>query len=195
MADCDYNCVLGKIQDQANVLVRLAENLLPIERLLTGGAYVMGIAFAMKAVLALKSMGESRGMGGSNAMKEPLVYFMVAAVFVYFPTAMQVFMNTTFGYSNPLSYAPIDTGASGGGSIIDSMFGSGSAIGEPLTIIIQVIGLVAFLRGWILIARTASSGQPPGGTGKGMVHVFGGILAINIVGTLRMISATLYGTG
>jgi intracellular multiplication protein IcmC len=76
---------------------------------------------------------------------------------------------------------------------INSLFGSGSLVGAPLTMIIRVIGLIAFVRGWVLIARSASQGQPPGGTGKGLIHVFGGILAINIVGTLNMINTTLYG--
>jgi intracellular multiplication protein IcmC len=77
---------------------------------------------------------------------------------------------------------------------LDTLFGSGSVVGRPLAIIIQVIGLIAFVRGWVLVARSASQGQPPGGTGKGLIHVFGGILAINIVGTINMINNTLYGT-
>ena len=56
-------------------------------------------------------------------------------------------------------------------------------------------GECAFIHGWILIARAASQGQPPGGTGKGLMHVFGGILAMNIVRTLDVIHNTFYGTG
>ena len=45
-----------------------------------------------------------------------------------------------------------------------------------------------------MIAKSASGGQQPGGTGKGLVHVFGGIFAINIVQTINIINNTLYGT-
>jgi intracellular multiplication protein IcmC len=99
-------------------------------------------------------------------------------------------MQSTFGYNNVLQYASVKSN----NATLDTLFGTGSVVGRPLTMIIQVIGLIAFVRGWVLIARSASQGQPPGGTGKGFMHVFGGILAINIVGTLEMINNTLYGT-
>ena len=97
---------------------------------------------------------------------------------------------TTFGQPNILAYAPI----SSNNSSLDVLFGQDSAVGASLSIIIQTIGLIAFIRGWVLVARSASQGQPPGGTGKGLVHVFGGILAMNIVGTIQVINNTLYGT-
>lgn len=178
------------ITGNADILQNIANNLAPIQRLLTGSAFIIGLAFAFKALYSLKVYGEARTMMATHtSMKEPLTYVAVAAVFIYFPTAFEIFMNTSFGYGNVLAYAPVDSS----NSTIDTLFGSGSAVGRPLTLIIQVIGLAAFIRGWVLIARSASQGQPPGGTGKGFVHVFGGILAMNIVGTLQIIDNTLYG--
>ena len=74
------------------------------------------------------------------------------------------------------------------------LFGAGSSVGKPLTLIIQTVGLAAFVRGWLLIARGASGGQQQGGMGKGLVHVLGGIMAINIVQTVTIINNTIYGT-
>ena len=73
------------------------------------------------------------------------------------------------------------------------MFGGNSQLGNAVVIIFQTIGLYAFTRGWILIARAASQGQQPGGTGKGLMHVFGGVLAVNIVGTVELLKNTLFG--
>lgn len=126
----------------------------------------------------------------STNAKEPITYLLVGAMLIYFPTTFSIFMQSTFGYQNILQYAPVNSG----NSALNTLFGSGSVVGRPLTIIIQVIGLIAFVRGWVLIARAASSGGQPGATGKGLMHVFGGILAINIVGTLEMINNTLYGS-
>ena len=78
--------------------------------------------------------------------------------------------------------------------MLDSLFGSGSALGSSLALLIQVIGVFAFVKGWVMIARSASQGQPPGGTGKGLMHVFGGILAMNIVATLQVVNNTIFGT-
>lgn len=192
MAECAAGTVACWMTNQAQILQNIAQTLEPVERMLTGAAYVMGIAFAFKAIYSLKIYGEMRTMMSSNAsIKEPATYLFVAGIFIYFPTGLEMVLQTTFGDSNILAYAPIDSD----NPTFNALFGQGSLIGRPLTMIIQVIGLVAFIRGWVLIAKAASQGQQPGGTGKGIIHVFGGILAINIVATLEIINNTLYGTG
>ncbi len=46
-----------------------------------------------------------------------------------------------------------------------------------------------------MVAKAASQGgQQAGSTGKGLMHVLGGILAINIVSTMQIVNNTLYGT-
>ena len=159
---------------------------------MTGAAYLIGLAFAFKAIYSLKMFGESKSMmsQGHSSLKEPAIYLVVAAIFIYFPTGLAIMLNTTFGSSSILQYAPVNSSS----QAISTLFGSGSTVGRPLALIIQTIGVIAFVRGWVLIARTASQGQPPGGTGKGLMHVFGGILAMNIVATLEIINNTLYGT-
>ncbi len=187
---CTGGTVSCWVSSQVNILTNIANSLVPVERLITGGAYLIGCAFLFKAIYSLKVYGEARTMMSNNSsIKEPVVYLMVGAIFVYFPSAFSALMQSTFGYENVLQYAPVNSGSKS----LDTLFGNGSVVGRPLTIIIQVIGLIAFVRGWVLIARSASQGQPPGGTGKGLIHVFGGILAINIVGTLEMLNNTLYG--
>ena len=99
-------------------------------------------------------------------------------------------MNSTFGQgAQILAYGPIDSGS----SALNAIFGQDSTFGAVIALVVQVIGVIAFIRGWVLIARSASQGQPPGGTGKGIAHVFGGIMAMNIVGTLQVVNNTLFG--
>lgn len=185
------NWAVDGLQNSAAILTNIAQTLAPVDRLITGAAYLIGISFAFKAIYTLKEYGESRTMmSGSRGMKEPVIYLMVSAILIYLPTAFKIILTTSFGYGSVLAYGPI----SSGDSAIESLFGAGSAIGRPLTMIIQTIGLIAFVRGWILIARSASQGQQPGGMGKGLMHIFGGILAMNIVGTLEILDNTLYGT-
>lgn len=176
-----------------SILKNVAQNLLPVQKLVSGAAYVLGLGFFIKAVLSLKSLGESRGMmsGGHSSAKEPLIYFIVASAFLYLPSAISTLLVTTFGSSNILQYA--DANYKSGS--LQTLFGSGSEVGQSLAIIIQTIGLIAFVRGWILIARSGSQGQQPGNAGKGLVHIFGGIVAMNIVLALQIIDNTLYGTG
>ncbi len=168
-----------------NLLSNLAQSLLSVEKTLTGASYLMGIAFAMKAIITLKTHGEQRSSMGASSIKEATIYMFVAAMLLYYPTAFEVIMNSTFGYSNVLAYTS--------NSATDSVFGSNSELGASLTVIIQVVGLIAFIRGWVMIARSTSQGQGAGNIGKGLMHVFGGVLAMNIVGTLEVFYNTLFG--
>ena len=178
------------ITSEVNILKNLAGSLESVERLVTGAAYLIGLSFALKALYSLRIYGESKSqMSSHSSIKEPLVYLFVAAIFIYFPTGFEILMMTTFGYSDVLAYAPLNSGS----PLLSSLFGSDSAVGQYLALLIQVIGVFAFVKGWIMVARSAAQGQPPGGTGKGLMHVFGGILAMNIVGTLQVINNTLYG--
>ena len=179
------------IASQVDVFANLAASMFSVERLVTGAAYLIGLMFAFKALMTLKAHGESRSQmsSGGNSIKEPLLYFLVAGMLIYLPSGFEVLMNSTFGYSNVLAYAPVNSHNSG----LDMLFGADSMFGSSLALIIQTIGVIAFVRGWILVARSASQGQQAGGTGKGLMHVFGGILAMNIVGTLQIINNTLYG--
>lgn len=191
MAESSCTGVTCWISGQVDILTNIANTLVPVERLISGFAYLMGVAIALKAVYGLKSYGESRSMMASSSnIKEPIIYFIVAGMLIYLPTGFQVLMNSTFGYSNVLAYAPLNSN----NQALSSLFGPNSAAGRPLSLIIQTIGLIAFVRGWILIGRSASQGQQPGGMGKGFIHVFGGIIAMNIVGTLQIINNTIYGT-
>lgn len=190
MAQCTAGSVACWITNQVDVLRNIAQTLEPVERMLTGMAYLMGLAFAFKAIYSLKVYGEARTMMASNAsLKEPVTYLFISAVFLYLPKMMAVLLLSTFGDSNVLSYAPLNSS----NSSMEALFGSGSPVGRPLTMIIQVIGVIAFIRGWVLVGRGAGQGGQPGTTGKGLMHVFGGILAINIVKTLEIINNTLYG--
>lgn len=178
------------VSSNIDIINNISKSMLPVQKLVSGFAYLMGILFAMKALLSLKQFGESKSsMSSSGNMKEPLIYLIVAAVMIYLPSATKTMLATTFGASNILQYQPIDSKS----GVITALFGN-SMFGQSLVIIIQTIGVIAFVRGWILIARAAGQGQQPGSTGKGMMHVFGGILAMNIVLTIEIVNNTLFGT-
>lgn len=167
--------------DVSQMLINLGESIDPIYRMVTGGAYLLGILFAFKALYQLKIYGELRTMMSSQtSLKEPLSYLLVAGIFIYLPTGFQMVMMSTFGYDNPLAYS---SWPSEGG--IDL-----SPTAVVVLRIVQLVGVIAFVRGWILMAK--SSGQGGGGAfGKGLVHVLGGVAAMNIVGAAVIVSNTL----
>ena len=167
--------------DAGQMLINLGESLPAIYRMVTGAAYVIGIGFAVAALYHLKIYGELRTMMSSQTgLKQPMMYLFVAAIFIFLPTGFAMVMSSTFGYANVLSYQQWPTR-------------SGYPISREAIVVlqlIQLIGIISFIKGWILIQRSSSQ-QQQGGFGKGLVHVMGGIFAANIVGTAVIVSNTL----
>lgn len=180
----------GWATQNIDILRNIASNIAPVQKLITGSAYVLGLLFAFKALYSLKVYGEARTMMASGASaKEPLMYLFVAAIFLVSPRAISVLLASTFGSTSIMEYAPVYSSSRD----LDGLLGVGGDVGKPIAMIIQTIGYVAFVRGWVLVARASGQGQQPGSTGKGLMHVFGGILAINIVSTLQIVNNTIYG--
>lgn len=164
-----------------DMLLNLQQSLPGLFHLAVGGAYLIGITMVFKGLYDLKQYGESRTMmSGQRDIKAPLFELMVGTLCIYSPTAFSSVMMSTFGYSSVLSYNDMST--SSGQAISPSA--------EVVLQIIQVIGVFAFVRGWVLLARSASGAGQHGVFGKGLAHVFGGVFAINIVGTCNVIAAT-----
>ena len=59
----------------------------------------------------------------------------------------------------------------------------------------QFIGFLAFLRGWFIIAHSGQPGVQPGSISKGIIHIVGGILAINFLPLVNAIHNTIVGVG
>lgn len=164
-------------------LVNLARSMPALQKLITGSSYLMGLLFAMKGIYTLKIYGESKTMMSSHGnMKEPLIYLMVAAFLLYLPTGMGVLLSTTFGDNSVMSYSA--------GGVLSNLFG-GSPVGYAIVKIIETIGLISFVRGWYLVAKSASGQNHQASMGKAITHIFGGIFAINIVETVNIIYNTL----
>lgn len=144
-------------------------------RLLTAFAYVAGFFFVFKGVYALKAYGESRTMMSSNAdLKGPLASILAGTMLIFSPAAFHMINLTFFGTPSILRYTDGGAGAFTQSSII-------AVIG-----VVQIIGLIAFVRGWVYIAKAgAHSGQPI--MGKAITHIIAGAFALNVVQVKDMI--------
>ena len=50
--------------------------------------------------------------------------------------------------------------------------------------------MVAILRGFLILSKATGQGAQPGTISKGIIHIFGGILAVNIVTTVKVMTNT-----
>ncbi len=146
-----------------------------LERLLFATSYMLGLGMLFRATYQLKIYGELRTMMASHTNIGHQVALIVAGVcLTYLPSAIYTFTYQLFGYTNPLQY-----------------MGSSTQWHNSLTIVglfVQFVGLLAFIRGWMILSNLGKQGGQPA-FGKGMTHVIGGILAMNIWGTVRLFSS------
>jgi intracellular multiplication protein IcmC len=177
-------CLGGaQFPDFQQMLVNLSTSFPPLWRMITALSYVFGMAFIMRGVYALKVYGEGRSMMSSQAsMKVPLIYLIAGSALMFLPTMKSVLLASTFGVTEqtPLSYYS------------SNPIWNEQAV-QVLLQIVQLVGLISFVRGWFFLAHGAQQGGQST-FGKAMTHIIGGIFAINIEGTREMFMAT-FGVG
>lgn len=150
-------------------------------------SYITGVALIFRGVALYRAFGQHITMqsrGGEVA--GPMVFIIVGAFLVYLPSTIDNSLVTVFG-STDLSTAS---------SILSLSAGTDNNAFEEVTNVISkylsLIGLIAFVRGWIILSKMGHSGSQPGSVAKGITHIIGGIFLLNIVETVRLI-AQLFG--
>ncbi|WP_028388606.1 hypothetical protein [Legionella fairfieldensis] len=158
--------------DLTQMIGNLSRSLFPIQHLLSGLAYLMGIVFFMIALSKLKKIG---GAGGHSQEKifVPLAYFIGGSALLFMPSAFSALTNTAFGVGNILQYAnynPYD-------------------IYNSMGLIIQTAGVLWFIRGCVLLVHASEPGVQHGP--KGLAFLCAGVLAMNFENTASFLNYVL----
>jgi hypothetical protein len=135
-------------------------------------AYLVGVAFTV--VAAVQAISQKHRFNRSTAMWS----FWAAVLLLNLPTFMDSLSMTVFNQSSEqsLSYSP----PSHPGSVYLQFAVYG----------IMTVGAIGIARGICLMRDTPNQAM---NLSRGIVHLFGGILAVNIIPFLRGIGATVGG--
>lgn len=166
------------------VLSTLNDNLEKFDQLLFAVMYIMGILFCFLAMSKLRRMAAKNAFqgGGEGNASGPVIQFFVGIFFLYSPTMLQIASVSLFDDNQ---YILAYSSSSSSGSLSD--------IYTNMYILIQTIGLVVLIRGFLMLNRVAQGQQSAQGGSytKAMMFVFVAILAINIDITTSVFLATL----
>ena len=177
LTGCSVN---GQQADLSAFLNNLSRTYTSLWKLITGFAYLAGAFFGLMAVFQFKVYAEQRTMMSlqTNIMK-PLMHLLVCVALMWLPRTFSVLMVTTFGYPNatPMSYVNAQN---------VGVFGYQLALTPALLGLVRIVGLVSFVRGWMMMVHVAEQGHQAS-FGKAMTHIFGGLLLINIVGASNLL--------
>lgn len=152
----------------------LLQNILYISQIVQGIAVILGVAMMMTLFFKLKKIAEGRSaMSQSPSMMGPFMMFLSASVLLAVPSFLSLTLNTVWGTDSPLAY---NTGNSG----VDQMMG-------PVLAFVRLLGVISFIRGWLMFSRHTGEQSQPGHLSKSFMHVLGGIFCMHVVGSSYLI--------
>jgi hypothetical protein len=160
--------------DLVQIIGNISQAIIPVQSLITGLAYMVGILFVIHSIMKFRQIGDARAGGGSREkMFIPIAYLLGGAALIFLPSSLQVLSNTTFGVTNALEYTQFNP----------------YNIYSAMKIIIQTAGIIWFIRGCVLLSHASEPGVQEGP--KGLTFLFAGILAMNFEGTIGALDYSL----
>ena len=128
--------------------------------------YATGLGHCLSAIMRLKKFGHRTAfMHVEAGIVAPAAQLFIGVALIYSPQLMDV-LNETFWMTDDNA----NLGYTAGGTTYEQLI-------RPMKGAIIIVGLFAFFRGWLILARSASQGQTqPGTISKGITHVFVGAL-------------------
>ena len=162
------------ITDLTTIIGNLSQSLYPIQRLISGGAYILGTLFVITAFEKFKKIGDKRAQSSSQEkMYTPMMYLGIGAILIYLPTAIQTMANTAFGVGNVISYTNYNS----------------TDIYSSMGLLIRTAGVLWFVRGCVLVAHASEPGTKDGT--KGLLFILAGILAMNFDNAISIVNYAL----
>lgn len=151
-----------------------------LRMLIVAIGFVSGIGFVIGAIMKLKHVAQSQSsMMQREGISGPLVHFLIGVVLIYFAGFVNISTETLFGTDSPMGYQAI------AGGTFDAYI-------TPIIDLTKLIGMIAFIKGLYILAKLGQQAQA-GTLSKGLVHLIGGVLAMNIEATYTVLLNTLQG--
>lgn len=170
--------------DIAKMMATLSESLQTIIQLLVATSYVIGFWFITASVNELRIYGQARTMTPLNtSFTGPLARLLCGFVLLFFPGIINISIYSLWGYdSATASMLRFETNGNS----------QWNAIMDGIRLLTQTFGYISIMRGFISLSRMGKQGGgQPGTFGKGLMHVIGGVMAVNIVATVGVIKSSL----
>lgn len=163
--------------DITSIINHLGGSIDPVTSAITALSFLIGFMMIWKAIKKMKTIADSRARyTGGGRVFIPVAYFLGGAALFFLPTMLSIAKNTVFGAGSPLAY----------GSWIEQLkeqYGNSSYV---VTRMVQLAGLIWFVRGIVLLVYGSEPGVQHGS--KGLAFVAAGVLAVNVSYTYSALS-------
>lgn len=151
------------------------KNFQPLMQTIAATGWLMGLWLIVVGFFKLKVYGQMKTMMSSqSSIVPPLMFLLIGTILLYLPFMTETSLATVWGSNDVLSYA------GQGDSAWTTYF-------KPIVHIMTIIGYVSFIKGWMILSKLGKESGGQGMASKGFMHILGGLLAINFLGTIDII--------
>lgn len=153
------------MNDLVAIFSNLSRSLPPVQNLLGGLSYLLGIVFCMVGLAKFREQHDPGSQAEPSKSWSPYGYLLAGAALLYLPTMFNALSNSLFGAGvSVLQYSGYDP----------------YDIYNAMEILIETIGIIWFLRGCVLLAHSSNPNQGQERLGmKGVLFMISGLFAIN----------------
>lgn len=170
------------------IIINISNSMGAVGNLVLGVAYMLGVVLIAAAFFKLRKLADyQRGMFQPQEALSPFVNLVIGAGLVWMPAMFSATSETLFG---GVEASVLSVGSSAAQS------GISPEVIKALHNVLAVIGMIAFVRGMMIITSSASGhGGQQGGLAKGITHIVGGVMCYHIDKVYSVLLATLGITG
>lgn len=166
------------VNSAQTMLINISQSIPNLMQLVTAFAYVMGMVLVIRGIIKLKHMGEMRTqMSMEHSAMGPIILITIGALLIYLPSTVQMGLSTFWVEPNPYGYMEYHSQWT---DFLNVCF-----------LIIQFVGTIAFIRGLMILSHLGGGHGQQGSFAKGLTHIIGGILCINIFQLVQVLAVTL----
>lgn len=156
-----------------------------IHALVAAAAYIIGIYLVARGVMMYKIFGsQTMASAQKGEFAGPLVFIIVGAVLIYLPSTQETTLMSIFGSEKAGSNSDLVAW------MLPSAEQKFADLADVLISYMKLIGFIAFVRGFVILSKMGHSGSQPGSIGKGITHVIGGALLMNIPDFMKLLANT-----
>jgi hypothetical protein len=167
-------------QTIGQTLINVSRSLPNIMIFISGFTVVVGVIFIILALFKLKHLADFRNMmSGQQEIGKAIMMITIGVIFIWMPFMLQVFTVTIFGEGIGALQARYPV-AAGSNQYYVAFFR-----------IMQVVGVISFVRGWFILAGMAKGQHQPGTFGKSMTHIVAGIFLFHLKAFMGIAEQTL----
>jgi len=158
-----------------DMLVTFSSNFPQLKKLIFAFSYLAGFWFIMSAVHKFKMLSNPSSAAQTSA-GGVIVQLLMGAMLLALPSFIQMVLYSLWGTESIMKPSGFSNGM------------LSANVERAVVGLIQLLGYVAVVRGLMILARVGRMQQTGRDSfGKGMMHIIGGILSINIVKTIEVL--------